>query len=131
MSTELREINPTQASLLVSYQLTNHTDLDWRLADGPSADGRSFVLMSRLKSDRSLSSQEDIRLSYPTFLPARQRARVVLELRHPFAWPDDTGPGMEAKLKEFVNQGLAEIEGFVLFDQVDRYQIEFRMAGRN
>ena len=120
VSTQLREIDPTQARLVVSYELTNYADLDCRLADGPS-----LVVMSRLRSDHSLSSQEDIRLSYPTFLPTRQRARVALELRYPFAWPDDTDPGMEGKLKEFVNQRLAEIEGFVLFDQVDRYQIEF------
>ncbi len=35
--------------------------------------------MSRLASDGTLSSQEDVRLGYPTFLPAGQKARVALE----------------------------------------------------
>ena len=117
---QLRETDSAHASLLLSYQLTNTTNADSRLADGPT-----FVVMSRIKSDRTLSSQEDVRLSYATFLPARQSARVALEVRSPFAWPAENDPQMDSKLKDFVNQRLEGISGFVLFDGADHFQIEF------
>jgi hypothetical protein len=120
---QLRETDPGHASLVLTYELSNATDSDYRLADDPN-----FVVMSRLKSDRSLSSQEDMRLSYPTFLPARQRARVALEIRHTFVWPGDGDAALQNKLKEFVNQRLSDVDEFVLFDSADRYQIEFPSA---
>ena len=120
VGTQLKETDPEHASLLLTYELKNRTFMDSRLADGAN-----FVIMSRLKLDHSLSSQEDIHLSYPTFLPAAQSARITLELRHPFLWPAENDPQLQNKLKEFVNQRLAEVEAFVLFDQADHYQIEF------
>jgi hypothetical protein len=120
VSAQLREIDPMHASLLLSYDVANGTNADYRLADGPN-----FVAMSRLKSDHTLSALEDVHLSYPTFLPARQRARIALEVRHPFAWPEDNDPALQNKLKIFVNQRLADTEEFVLFDQSARYQIAF------
>src|SRR5277367_4602084 len=53
---QLRETDSDHASLLLTYELTNNTDFDARFEDGPN-----FTVMSRLNSDRSLSSQEDIR----------------------------------------------------------------------
>ena len=120
VSAQLREVDPAHASLLLSYELTNTTNRDYRLSDSPG-----LVAMSRLKSDHSLSALEDIHLSFPTFLPARQRARVTLEVRHSFLWPEDNDPAMAAKFKAFVNQRLSDTDQFVLFDENSRYQIEF------
>jgi hypothetical protein len=106
--------------LLLYYNLENDTDTDYRLSDGTG-----LVIMSRLKSDGSLSSEEQVRLSYPTFLPARQRARIALEILHPFDWPSDNDPARQEKLKVFVNQRLAGVDEFVLFDEANRCQIEF------
>jgi hypothetical protein len=125
VSAQLREVDTAHASLMLSYELTNTTDRDYRLADGPD-----FVAMSRLKSDQSLSSQEDIHLSYPAFLPAGQRARIALEVRHPFLWPEDNDPAMASKLKTFVNQRLSDTGEFVLFDEASRYQIDFPSGWR-
>lgn|SRR5665213_2218473 len=120
VGTELRQMGGGNASLFVYYELQNNTDADYHLADGPG-----FPVMSRLKADNSLSSQEDVRLSYPTFLPARQKTRVGLELRHTLDWPADNDPTLQDKLRDFVNQRLAGVDEFVLFDQGDRMQIEF------
>jgi hypothetical protein len=117
---QLKETDTEHASLVLTYEIKNTTSLDSRLVDGPN-----FVVMSRLKADHSLSSQDDIRLSYPTFLPAGQSARVALEVRHPFSWPAENDPAFQNKLKELINQRLGEVEAFVLFDQADHYQIEF------
>lgn len=120
LGAELHETDPQNASLLLSYELENNTGTDYRLADGPGV-----VVMSRLANDGSLSSQEGVQLSYSTFLPARQRARVALELRRSFNWPASNDPAAQDKLKDFINQRLTAVNEFVLFDQGDRLQIEF------
>jgi hypothetical protein len=117
---QLRELDSGNAALYLAYEVQNHTDSDYRLADGAEA-----LVMSRLRADGSLSSQEQVRLSYPTFLPARQRARVALEIPSPFGWPADGDPAFQDKLRDFVNQKLMEVQTFVLFDQTDRFEIEF------
>ena len=66
---QLRQVDSGNASLYLAYEVQNHTDSDYRLADGPAA-----LVMTRLRADASLSSQQQVRLSYPTFLPAQQRA---------------------------------------------------------
>jgi hypothetical protein len=117
---QLRLVDPNNAALLLSYNVQNETDVDFRLTDSSG-----LVIMSRLRADGSLSSEEKIKLSYPTFLPAHQRARLALEVLHPFDWPADSDPARQEKIKEFVNQRLAGVQEFVLFDQSNRFQIEF------
>jgi hypothetical protein len=120
LGAQLREIDPSNATLSLSYELQNNTDSDHSIEDAPG-----FVVMSRLKADGSLSSQEEVRLGHSTFLPARQRAQVTLELRRQFDWPAAGDPGLLDKLKSFVNDGLASAEEFVLFDQSDHFQVDF------
>jgi hypothetical protein len=120
---QLRQIDKTLAGLFLSYDLENNTDRDYRLSDAPG-----IVIMSRLKSDRSLSQEELIRLSYPAFLPANQRVRVAIEISYPFVWPAPGDPALENKLKDFVKQRLARVEEFVLFDEVNRCQVELPSA---
>lgn len=117
---QLRELDSGNAALYLTYEVQNHTDSDYQLMDGPGA-----LVMSRLRVDGSLSSQQQVRLSYPTFLPARQRARVALEVRSPFSWPVDGDPAYQDKLRDFVKKKLVDVQAFVLFDQADRFDIEF------
>jgi hypothetical protein len=117
---QLRELDSGNATVYLAYEVQNHTDSDYQLADGPRA-----LVMSRLRTDSSLSSQEQVRLSYPTFLPARQRARIALEIPSAFNWPADNDPAFQDRLRDLVNQKLTEVQAFVLFDQADRFEIEF------
>jgi hypothetical protein len=117
---QLRQLDSGNAALYLAYEVQNHTDADYQLADGPTA-----LVMSRLRADGSLSSQQPVRLSYPTFLPARQRARIALEVPAPLNWPGDNDSAYQDKLRDFVNQKLADVQAFVLFDQSDRFDIEF------
>jgi hypothetical protein len=117
---QLRQLDSGNAALYLAYEVQNHTDSDYRLADGPQA-----LVMTRLRADGSLSSQQQVRLSYPIFLPARQRARVALEILSPFSWPTENDAVFQDKLRDFVNQRLNDAQSFVLFDQADRFQIEF------
>lgn len=120
VSTELRQVDPANAALFLYYEIENKTDSDYRLGAAPG-----LVIMSRLRSGGSLSSQEDVRFSFPAFIPARQRVRVALEMRHAFAWPGDKDSAQQDKLRDFVNQHLDNVNEFVLFDPADRTEIEF------
>lgn len=118
VAAQLREVDKAHASLILSYDLSNQTDLDYRLTEGPGV-----VIMRRLKADGSLSQEESIHLSYPVFLPARQRARMAIEISRDFSWPREDSH-YEEKLKEFVKQRLGDIRGFVLFDEASHSQID-------
>lgn len=120
VNAQLRENDRANAAVLLYYNLQNDSDTDYRLAERPG-----LVIMRRLASDHSLSSEEPIRLSYATFLPAHQRARIALETSHPFDWPADNDPARQDKLREFINQRLAGVEEFVLFDETTHSQIAF------
>ena len=119
VGSKLIELDNAHSSLALSYDLENNTDVDYRLADGPG-----LVVMARLKSDDSLSQEEPIRLKYPVFLPARQTARIAVEMIKPFAWPANGDPEFGDKLRDFVKQRLASAEGFVLFDDTSHCQVE-------
>ena len=122
MATQLREVDKTHASLVLSYDLNNLTNVDYRLTDGSGV-----VIMSRLRTDGSLSQEQAIHLSYPVFLPAGQRAHLAVEITKEFAWPKDDSHHDE-KLKEFVRQTLATVRGFVLFDENSHSQIDLPAA---
>ena len=120
MGAQLRETSSADAALFLAYELQNNTNKDYHLSDGPG-----YVVMSRVKPDDSLSSQEPVQLSYATFLPAHQRATLALEIQRPFRWPADNDPLLSKELAEFVTQKLSNVDGFVLFDQADRCEIDF------
>lgn len=122
VAAQLREVDKTHSSLILSYDLNNQTDLDYRLTEGAGV-----AIMSRLKGDGSLSQEESIHLSYPVFLPARQRARLAIEISRAFPWPREDGH-YEEKLKEFVKQRLGDVRGFVLFDEASHSQIDLPAA---
>lgn len=122
VAAQLREVDKAHSSLILSYDLSNLTDLDYRLAEGSGV-----VIMSQLKGDGSLSQEESIHLSYPVFLPARQRARLAIEISRAFSWPREDSH-YEEKLKEFVKQRLGNVRGFVLFDEASHTQIDLPAA---
>ena len=117
---QLRELQPDQAALFLAYELKNNTNTDYHFADGPG-----FVIMSRMQQDGRLNSSEQVRLSYPAVIPAGQRARVAIEIMHPFGWPAEGDPQLQQKLKAFVNQSVAGVQEFVLFDKPDGIQVSF------
>lgn len=119
IGSQLREIDKTRASLVISYDLENNTDSDYRLSDGPNV-----VILSRLKSDGSYSQDQPVRLSYPVFLPSRQHARLAVEITQPFNWPSYADSGSIEKLRNFVKQRLQNVAEFVLFDEASHRQLE-------
>jgi hypothetical protein len=116
---QFREVDGMHSSLTVTYDLKNNSRLDYRLAEGPDV-----VVMSKLQSNGILSQEEPVRLGYPVFLPAGQRARLAIEITRNFAWPAENDPQYADKLKDFVKQRLQGVGEFVVFDGAHHLQIE-------
>ena len=115
----VRELDPTHATVIFFYDLENRTDTDYRLSSGPNV-----VIMNRLQSSGILSSDEQISLDAAAFVPAKNRTRIALETTHAFEWPAQRDAAAEKQLRQFVVDQVSGLEGFVLFDQATRYQIE-------
>ena len=115
---KVREVDAENADLVFSFDLDNHTDDDYQLAKGPNV-----VIMSRLKSDGSFSSEQQVNLNTSVFVPARNRTRIALEVVRPFEWPAQQDAAADAKFRQLVAGQVADLDGFVLFDKNTRYQI--------
>ena len=48
IGSQLKQIDKTRSSLIISYELENNTDSDYHLAEGPG-----LVILSKLKTDGS------------------------------------------------------------------------------
>jgi hypothetical protein len=119
----VQEIDPTHATVVFLYDLDNKTDTDYHLAKGPNV-----VVMSRLKSGGTLSADEPITLDSAAFVPARNRTRIALEVSHPFNWPGQKTTYAERQFDQLVTGDVSAATGFVLFDQTNRYEIDFPAA---
>jgi len=120
---QVREVDAGNAAVVLFYDLENTTDFDYRIENSPTMN-----FLSRLRSDGSLSSEDQPRLDHAAFVPARNRTRIGLELVHPFAWPAQAGAASDEEFREFVEHQTNNLEGFVLFDENTRYQVELRGA---
>jgi hypothetical protein len=121
---QVKEIDPTHAQLVFSYDLENSTESEYRLAGGPEV-----ALMEQLKSDGSLRSQDSIRIDNPVFLPAKSHGRVSLQVALPFNWPSQiatgqVGPFTQEKFRSLVGKEVSNVQEFILLDETSRYKIE-------
>ena len=115
----VREIDPSKSEVEFLYDLDNKTDTDYQLAKGSTV-----VIMSRLKSSGSLSSEGQVALGSSAFVPARNRTRIELGVTRAFDWPARMDIDSQLRIRQLVAAELADLDGFVLFDQGARYQIE-------
>jgi hypothetical protein len=121
---QVKEVDPTHAALIFSYDLENTTDSDYRLSNDPK-----LLIVGRLKSNTSLKPEDSMQIENPIFLPARNRTRIALKVNYSFNWPTQMFPGQvgpvtQEKFRSFVAGKTADLQGFVLFDEAARYQIE-------
>lgn len=123
VGTHLKQLDKAHSSLVISYDLENGTNADYRLADGLGA-----LVLARLKSDGSLSQEQPLRLSYPVFLPPGQHARLAIEITQPFVWPAEEGPSSFDKFRAFVKSRLENVEEFVVFDEANHSEVPLPSA---
>lgn len=119
----VREIDATHAAVVFSYDLENRTDADYRLTGGPNV-----VVMSRLEPSGSLSGDQAVTLDANAFVPAKNRTRISIEMARNFAWPAQRDQGAERQIRQFVADQVSGLEGFVLFDQSTRYEIDLAVT---
>jgi hypothetical protein len=115
----VREIDPANAAVVFLYDIDNKSDSDYELSKSPNV-----VVMSRLKSSHALSSEKPVNLSSSAFVPANNRTRIALEVSEPFNWPSRMDNSSENRFRDLVTQEVSDLEGFVIFDQSHRYQID-------
>ena len=123
---QVKEVDSAHAAVVFFYDLDNKTDRDYRLANGPGV-----VIMSRLRSNSSLVSNDQTSPSSAAFVPARDRTRIALAVARPFDWPAHRDAVAEGEFRQLAASQVAGLAGFVLFDQADRYQIELPAASAN
>jgi hypothetical protein len=119
----VREVDAAHAAVVFFYDLDNMTDSDYQLSRGPN-----LVIMGRLRPNGSLSSDLQISLDSAAFVPASSRTRIALEMSHSFEWPAQRDAASERRIRQFLADQVAGLQGFVLFDQSSRYQIELATA---
>jgi hypothetical protein len=115
----VREIDASSAAVVFLYDLDNQSGSDYELTKGPGV-----VVMSRLKSAGSFSSEKAVNLSASAFVPANSRTRIALEIKEPFNWPPPADASSEVRFRQLVAQEVADLDGFALFDEAHRYQID-------
>jgi len=114
-----REIDASNSAITFLYDIENRTDGDYQLTKGPAV-----MIMSRLKSTGSLSSEKAVTLSGSAFVPAKNRTRISVEIKQPFVWPGRMDSKSQDRIRRLVADEVDDIDGFVLFDGSTRYQID-------
>ncbi|MFZ0523850.1 MAG: hypothetical protein WAL95_22685 [Candidatus Acidiferrales bacterium] len=121
---QVHEVDPTHVQLVFYYDLNNDSDADYQLTKGPGT-----VVMTRLKSNGSLSSDDAVELDHSVFLPAKNHTRISLQSTQTFSWPSGLQAGQmtpvnQDKFRTLVAQQVGSFSGFALFDQATHIQIE-------
>lgn len=112
------------------YLLDNTTNADYTLDESSTP-----TLVGKLKEQNSLTQPvgKELPLNYPIFIPSKQRGRYHISLltyKYPGGKPKD-GLGSEERstyekgLSKYVSEMFQNLDGFVLFDESHRYQINF------
>jgi hypothetical protein len=144
-SFESVDTEPPESTLVFTYVFANNTDRDYTLEQ---ASG--IKVMAQRTDPSSLAAGDDgfPKVSMPAFIPAHERTRVNVYLGKAYyidqrprpkrtAKPedivgmftsDDLGrslyPKANAELLQSIREGLPRLEGFTIFDEKHRYQIE-------
>ncbi|MGH9563602.1 MAG: hypothetical protein ACRD3S_19285 [Terracidiphilus sp.] len=116
---QVREVDPTHAAVDFVYDLENRTNSDYQLTPGPRA-----VVMRRLSADRSLTSDTNAHLLSAAFVPVNNRTRITIEMTEAFNWPAKQDSAANQSFRDLVTHEASDLEGFVIFDQLSRYEIE-------
>jgi hypothetical protein len=110
------------------YVLQNTTDQDYRVETSSGID-----LTGKLKQENSLSQFKGDyeKIEYPIFIPAQQRLRFTIEIPYPYEKtlrsdaPIEERRKFHKELEQFVGTEMGNLNGFVLFDNNRKYEIDF------
>jgi len=108
------------------YTVQNNTESDYRLDSDAQVE-----LSARLRQEKALdSSGKVVTLDYPVFIPPKGRVRLKVKI--PYTYPDHDKQVTSDELHEhnrkvaaFLVKEATNLDGFVLFDSTNRYEIGF------
>ena len=112
--------------LMFCYVLENTTDHDYRIENNSG-----ITIAGKLAKEKSLSeiSGGYVKTDYPIFVPTKQRSRFFIEIPYPSpiklkgdASPDER-KSFRRELEKYAETGISNLDGFMLFDSNNRYQI--------
>lgn len=115
-----------QEEIRFYYVVTNETGSDYKVEQADL-----ITMMGKLEDERSLLKEERITIDCPFFIPAKQSALLTIHVPNfgfKEAKPDRQGNEYEKyveKLIQYVNEDMRNLDGFVLYDNSTRYQINF------
>jgi hypothetical protein len=113
----------TEEPLVLHYVLQNNTDRDFRVNSE-----NEVVLAGKLRRQQVLTGDQSNSLwisgEFPLFLPARQRARIGFHVYYSYKGSKSLSFCSTSATCAFVRDELSNLDGFVLFHEKTRYQID-------
>jgi hypothetical protein len=107
--------------VIFTYSVDNTTDTDYQL---DSSYGIKVLIRDKEGSFSQPLSDEVLRI--PVFIPTRQKGGLTLSLalsEIPVAGTAETDTEYHERLRAYCEKRLANVTGFVVFDDTKRYQI--------
>jgi len=114
--------------LTFRYTLQNNTDFDYRFG---SSSGIEISAKLREQKGPVEFSQNAITVDFPVFVPAKNRVRLPIILKYRYPVRETNVPTSEERkqyktdVAKYVANKLSNLDGFVLFDTMHRYEIDF------
>lgn len=110
------------------YMLQNNTDFDYRLDSDTEIE-----ITGRLKQEKGFSqfAGHYVTIEYPVFVPARNRVWIALSVPYPYSVREPENATADERkqyttdVAKYIAQELSNLDGFVLFDTLRRYEIDF------
>ena len=108
--------------------MQNNTDEDFRL---DSDVGINLTARLQEQKESAQFSQTYFSLEYPVFVPARNRVRLFIESKYKYPIKEKEDATKEDRkeyrnaLAKHVIDGWSNLNGFVVLDTIDRYEIDF------
>lgn len=112
----------------VLYTLQNNTDFDYRIA---SEYGIEISAKLQQQKEFSPFADKELTIDFPIFVPARGRVRLPIVLKAAYPVREKYAPAPEedkqyrADVAAFLTSHAGNLGGFVLFDTISRYEIDF------
>jgi hypothetical protein len=113
------------------YTLINDTDLDYRVSGGGDVDLSVKLGRENSISQPSKGDDNSMKGDFPIFVPAHGRARFGIHIAYPYSEKyddkatDDEKHDWGTTLAKYITSELNNIDGFVMFDSVERYEVAF------
>ena len=117
-------VNSDGKGIGFSYDIENSTDTDYHV------ESRNQIAVMFRNDGGGLSEAlpENVApLRLPIFIPAKQRGTLTLTVvlsDVPQQKPSESDEGFHERVRTFCQEHIKGVNGFVLFDESNRYQIE-------